>query len=239
MPVQDLAQYTAADHAVWNLLYQRQSLAIRESAYALFYPNLGKLGLNPDAIPSFDQINKGLQALTGWTIYPVPGLIPNRAFFKLMAFQRFGATTWIRKMNEIEYLEEPDMFHDLFGHIPLLADNDIADYLYRLALIAERHADDEEAIELIARLYWYTIEFGLVKEGQEIRIYGAGILSSIGETHFCLLPAANRVPFDLQQILDTPYIKDKFQEQYFVLDNMDQLKEAVAELDELLRKRTE
>jgi phenylalanine-4-hydroxylase len=231
MSVQNLAQYTAADHAVWNLLYHRQSLAVRESAYAPFYPNLGKLGFSSDRIPDFGQINKNLLELTGWKIYAVPGLIPNRSFFELMSGRRFGATTWIRKMEEIEYLEEPDMFHDLFGHIPLLADPAVADFLHRLAMVAEKWPDDEEKIEAIARVYWYTIEFGLVKEGEKTRIYGAGILSSIGETHYCLSADANRVPFDLQRILLTPYIKDKYQEQYFVLDSMDQLQQAVTELD--------
>jgi phenylalanine-4-hydroxylase len=173
---------------------------------------------------------------TGWKIYAVPGLIPNGSFFKLMVYKRFGATTWIRKREQLDYLEEPDLFHDTFGHIPLLADPVIAQYLHALALIAERHVNQEEVIEQIARLYWYTIEFGLVQEDGEIRICGAGILSSIGETRFALSPAANRVPFDLEQIIATPYIKDHFQEQYFVLDSMEQLTDAVIELDQHLKE---
>lgn len=153
-----------------------------------------------------------------------------------MLFRRFGATTWIRKKSQLDYLEEPDMFHDIFGHVPLLADHRVANYLLGLARIADKYIDREEIIEKIARLYWYTIEFGLVKENNQVKIYGAGILSSIGETDYCLSDQATLVPFDLPTILQTPYIKDNFQAQYFVLEGMDQMAEAVAQLDIILQK---
>jgi phenylalanine-4-hydroxylase len=148
-----------------------------------------------------------------------------------MHHRQFGATTWIRKIEELDYLEEPDMFHDVFGHIPLLTDTIITDYLFRLAETTMLHIDDEHIIEAIARLYWYTVEFGLVKENGDIKIYGAGILSSIGETDYCLSDEATRVPFDLKEILQTPYIKDKYQEKYFVLESMEQLTEAGEKLE--------
>jgi phenylalanine-4-hydroxylase len=215
--------YTAADQEVWALLYDRQLLAVQQYAYAHFARGLEQLGLTANGILSFTTLNERLYPLTGWKVYAVPGLIPNQTFFKFMVHKRFGATTWIRKREQLDYLEEPDMFHDVFGHVPLLADPLIANFLAQLALIAGRHLDNEAVIEAIARLYWYTIEFGLVRENGEPKIYGAGILSSIGETKFVLSPAANRVPFDLEQVLAMPYIKDKFQEQYFVLDTMEQL----------------
>jgi phenylalanine-4-hydroxylase len=163
----------------------------------------------------------------------VPGLIPNRAFFEYMAFKRFGATTWLRKREQLDYLEEPDMFHDVFGHVPLLTDPLITDFLVGLALIAQRHLDDEAVIEAIARVYWYTVEFGLVREYGETKIYGAGILSSVGETRFALSPAANRTPFELERVLASPYIKDKYQELYFVLDSMEQLNNIITQLNQV------
>jgi len=232
---QEQAPYTAADSQVWSALYTRQFQAIASHAYRHFGTGILQLGLSADQIPELTRLNERLLALTGWKIYAVPGLIPNRSFFKLMVFRRFGATTWLRTKEQLDYLQEPDLFHDIFGHIPLLADPIIADYLVGLARIAERYIDQEEVVEQIARLYWYTIEFGLVQEGKDTRIYGAGILSSIGETAFALSPAANRQPFDLEQILETPYSKDKFQEVYFVLDSMEQLIGIPAALDRHLR----
>lgn len=181
---QEHATYTTGDRQVWSILYMRQLRAIEKYAYRNFGKGLEQLGFTAESVPVFSGINQRLEALTGWKVYAVPGLIPNRSFFKLMAFKRFGATVWLRKMEQLDYLEEPDMFHDVFGHIPLLADPLVADFLVGLARIAERHIDQEEVIEWIARLYWYTIEFGLVQEGSETKIYGAGILSSIGETAF-------------------------------------------------------
>ena len=229
---QQPVSYTAADHQVWSLLYTRQLNAIRQYAYKNFETGLSQLNFTADRIPDLGETNRLLEALTGWKIYAVPGLIPNHTFFKLMVYKRFGATTWIRKMEELDYLEEPDMFHDVFGHVPLLTDPAITGFLLGLAHIAERYLDQEAIIEAIARLYWYTIEFGLVQEGEEIKIYGAGILSSIGETKFALSEEADRRPFNLEEVLQTPYIKDKFQEQYFVLNFLGQLKEILKDLDQ-------
>lgn len=229
--------YTVKDLEVWSALYNRQMNVAANTAYRHFASQLKKLGFTADAIPDFKKTNELLEKLTGWTIYAVPGLIPNSVFFRFMIFKRFGATTWLRKKEQLDYLEEPDMFHDVFGHVPLLADPMIANYLHGLARIAERHLANEEAVECISRLYWYTIEFGMVKEGWLTKIYGAGILSSIGETQFVLSPKANRVPFDLYQILQTPYIKDKFQEQYFVLESLGQFKRIIIELDHFMRRK--
>jgi phenylalanine-4-hydroxylase len=225
--------YTDADREVWAILYDRQLAAVQAFAYAHFAKGLQLLGLATTSILNFDVLNKRLYPLTGWKIYAVPGLIPNRAFFEFMAYKRFGATTWIRKREQLDYLEEPDMFHDVFGHVPLLTDPRIADFLVGLALVAQRHLDDEAVIEAISRVYWYTIEFGLVRENGVVKIYGAGILSSVGETKFALSPAANRAPFELEKVLASPYIKDTFQERYFVLDSMEQLNALLMELNKV------
>jgi phenylalanine-4-hydroxylase len=222
---------TPGDELVWEKLYLRQIKTIDKVAYASFKKGLQLLDFDALYIPSFDQINERLQKLTGWTIYPVPGLIDNRYFFEQMLERKFGSTQWLREMSQLDYLEEPDMFHDVFGHIPLLTDSLITDFLHGLARIAGQHLGDENIIEQIARLYWYTIEFGLVQEGTKIKIYGAGILSSISETSYCLSLQAKRIPFQLETVLDTPYIKDKFQEQYFVLYSMNQLKNILMDLE--------
>jgi phenylalanine-4-hydroxylase len=223
--------YTATDHHTWSILYKRQIEKIKTVAYRNFDKGLEELCFNDHSIPEFTSVNKRLKLLTGWQIYAVPGLIDNAFFFQQMSTKQFGATTWIRKPEQLDYLEEPDMFHDVFGHIPLLTDPLICKFLYGLARIAVANIDDEGVIESLARLYWYTIEFGLVKEDDELKIYGAGILSSIGETDYCLSDEVKRVSFNLETILATPYIKDKYQEQYFVLDSMEELQNALKELE--------
>jgi phenylalanine-4-hydroxylase len=223
--------WTPGDELVWEKLYRRQMKTIDLVSYASFKKGLQLLEFDPHYIPSFDEINEKLLKLTGWTIYPAPGLIDNRYFFEQMLERKFGSTQWLRTMSQLDYLEEPDMFHDVFGHIPLLTDPDITFFLEGLARIAGQHLGEEEVIERIARLYWYTIEFGLVQEGAKCKIYGAGILSSIGETAFCLSDEANRKSFHLETVLNTPYIKDKFQEQYFVLYSMSQLKNILMDLE--------
>jgi phenylalanine-4-hydroxylase len=233
---QQYGQYTPVDHSVWSILYKRQFEIIKHVSYPHFIKGLHELGFNEFEIPDFAALNNRLEELSGWKIYAVPGLIEARQFFKLMVFKRFGATTWIRKMEELDYLEEPDMFHDVFGHIPLLTDPVICDYLHKMAMIAEGYIDDEKIIEKISRLYWFTVEFGLVKEKNSIKIYGAGILSSPGETEYCLSKKAARIEFDLEKVINTPYKIDNFQEQYFVIDSMDELHEIILQLDKMLRK---
>jgi phenylalanine-4-hydroxylase len=231
---QEYEQYTPQDHEVWRILYNRQIAAVHRHAYAHFATGLKQLHFGPGQIPDFREINRHLEPLTGWQVDAVPGLIPGREFFQLMQSKHFVASTWIRKMEQLDYLEEPDMFHDTFGHIPLLADPVICDYLSALAKIAEPYLDNEAVIEAIGRLYWFTVEFGLVKEDGDLRIYGAGILSSVAETTYCLSDKATRFPFDLEKVLATPYPLDHFQEQYFVIDSMDHLLEIPSKLEQWL-----
>jgi phenylalanine-4-hydroxylase len=224
---QDYQHYTAEQHAVWSVLYKRQLAAVERFAATTFLEGLRQLGFNAAAIPDFALLNKRLQPLTGWQVYAVPGLIDNKFFFEQLFERRFGATVWIRNREQLDYLEEPDMFHDVFGHVPLLTSAAICAYLQGLAGIASVHIDNPVIIEAIARLYWYTIEFGLIEQQGELKIYGSGILSSIGETAFAMSPESKKVPFDIETILDTPYIKDKFQEKYFVIESMDTLANAI------------
>lgn len=234
MHTQQYHKYTPTHQATWLLLYDRQLAAVKQFAYSGFLQGLKKLDFSRHAIPNFDAVNFRLYPLTGWKIYAVPGLIENDFFFEQMYVKKFGATTWIRTPEQIDYLEEPDMFHDVFGHIPLLADPAIANYLFALASIANKYITNEEVIEMIARLYWYTIEFGLVKENDKLKIYGAGILSSIAETQFCFSKKATLKPFDLEKIITTPYIKDSFQQQYFVLKSFNDLEKGIEKLEKYL-----
>jgi phenylalanine-4-hydroxylase len=227
-------QYKDSDHKIWSILYSRLSQTVKKIACRQFILGLEELAFSEKNVPEFTAINKRLMELTGWQIYAVPGLLPDSDFFEGMFHKEFGATTRMRKMKEPDYLEEPDLFHDVFGHIPLLTDPFIAQYLQQLAKLAVKYITNEQAIEAVARLYWYTIEFGLVKEDNEVKIYGARILSSVGETNYCLSPNASRVSFNLEEVIQTSYIKDEFQEKYFVLESFEQLSKAVKQFDKHL-----
>jgi len=228
--------YTATDHHTWSVLYNRQLDSVKKFAYRQFLTGINQLDFMPNAIPDFEAVNQRLEKITGWNIYPVPGLIDNQFFFEQLYLKRFGATTWIRKPEQIDYLEEPDMFHDVFGHVPLLTDAAICEYLEGLAGIVNYYGENDEVTEAISRLYWYTIEFGLIREENTLKIYGAGILSSIAETSYCFSGKPTLEPFDVEKIIATPYIKDNFQEQYFILDSFDQLRQSVPLLQEYLQR---
>lgn len=224
---QDWAQYSAADHDTYRRLYTRQLQQLPGLACDEFIAAVQQLGA-PERIPHFDAISERLMQATGWQIVGVPGLIPEEAFFALLAERRFPVTDWIRKPEEFDYVVEPDIFHDLFGHVPLLFDPVFADYMQaygRGGLKASRL----DACELLARLYWYTVEFGLIATPQGLRAYGAGILSSAGELrHSVLSPAPQRVGFDLQRLMRSRYKIDSFQATYFVIDSFQQLFDATA-----------
>jgi phenylalanine-4-hydroxylase len=186
-------------------------------------------------IPRFEEVNKLLRAHTGWELSVVAGLIPDKDFFELLSNRKFPASTWLRKLNQLDYLEEPDMFHDVYGHVPLLTNQHVVDYLEELSRIALKHIHNPWAIELLSRIYWFTIEFGLIRENGKLLIYGAGILSSKGETSYSLHdPKPKRISFDVKTILETPYEKDEFQKEYFVLDSFAQLPASIKELEQVL-----
>jgi phenylalanine-4-hydroxylase len=174
-------------------------------------------------IPRFDLISRRLQAKTGWEIVAVPGLIPDDAFFTHLANRRFPVTVWLRKPEEFDYIVEPDVFHDFFGHVPLLFDKVYADHLHEYGKGGLK-AMRLDAVKWLARLYWYTIEFGLMKTPDGVRAYGAGLLSSGGELAYCVdSPKPRRLPLELERIMRTEYLIDRYQETYFVIDSFDQL----------------
>jgi phenylalanine-4-hydroxylase len=232
MMTQEYDKYTVEDFEVWRILFERQIEQLPGMATDEYLEGIRRVGFTADRIPEFGEVSKALSAITGWRLHVVPGLIPNREFFELMKNRNFCATTWLRKKNQLDYLEEPDMFHDVFGHVPLLTNQSLCNFLEDLSRIALKYIDYELAIELVSRIYWYTVEFGLIREHGQLHIYGAGILSSKGETHYSLhsdLP--KRIPYDVKKIIDTPYIKDKYQEQYFVIDSYEQLYQSVDEIE--------
>ena len=217
--------YTPQEHAVWKTLFERQSKLLPGRACDEFVRGMQDLPIGPDQIPNFEQLSETLSQRTGWQIVAVPGLVPDDVFFEHLAHRRFPAGHFIRKPHELDYLEEPDVFHDVFGHVPMLMNPAIADYIQAYGeggLRAKRLG----VLEKLARVYWYTVEFGLVKQPDGLGVYGAGIASSATETVFSVEDdSPNRVAFDLERVMRTNYRIDDFQESYFVLDNLNDLLE--------------
>lgn len=237
---QQYDKYTEEDFAVWRILFERQYALIGDKICHEYRQGLETVGFHAEAIPRIDHLNEILRDTTGWRAVVVPGILPDREFFQLMARREFPATTWLRRMDQLDYLEEPDMFHDVFGHIPLLTHPDYTGFLEGLGHIALRYIDDPETIERITRLYWYTIEFGWIRDEGFPRIFGAGIVSSVGESQYCLQQQEPpyKHPFDLNQILQSSFRKDIFQEQYFIAEGYEQLMACLPELQRCLAERT-
>ena len=226
--------YTKEDFEVWKILFDRQIDQFPTHASQAYLHGLKIANFETGIIPDFKETNQILQETTGWQLAVVPGIVPDYTFFELMANRRFPATTWLRKMKELDYLEEPDMFHDVFAHVPLLTNQHFVDFLEELSKIGLEYVGNSYAIELLSRVYWFTVEFGLIKEPEGLRIYGAGILSSAGETKFSLSEEPPKHAFNVEQMLDTPYRKDVFQSEYFVISSYEQLYNSIPEIKELL-----
>ena len=215
--------YSADDHATWSTLYQRQRELLVGRACQEFLDAQDEMGMSEHMIPRFDQLNEVLGAATGWTLVGVEGLLPELDFFDHLANRRFPCTWWMRRPEQMDYLQEPDCFHDVFGHVPLLINPVFADYMQAYGeggLKAERL----QVLPMLARLYWYTVEFGLIQTADGLRIYGAGIVSSKAESLYSLdSDAPHRVGFDLRRILRTEYKIDDVQKTYFVIRDFAQL----------------
>ncbi|CTP85503.1 Phenylalanine-4-hydroxylase [Xanthomonas translucens pv. poae] len=223
-------RYSADDHATWGTLYQRQRELLVGRACDEFLQAQEAMGMRPQAIPRFDQLNEVLGATTGWTLVGVEGLLPELDFFDHLANRRFPVTWWIRRPEQIDYIAEPDLFHDLFGHVPLLMNPLFADYMQAYGRGGVKaHGIGPDALQNLTRLYWYTVEFGLIASADGLRIFGAGIVSSKGESLYALESAApNRIGFDLARLMRTRYRIDSYQKTYFVIDSFEQLMQATA-----------
>ncbi len=220
---QNWAGYTAAEHALYRRLFERQAKLVPRYACPEWIDAIARLESAARGIPRFDQVSRQLRAATGWEIVAVPGLIPDDAFFTHLANRRFPVTVWLRRPDEFDYIVEPDVFHDFFGHVPLLFDRVYADHLYEYGKGGLK-AMRLDAVKMLARLYWFTIEFGLVRTAGGIRAYGAGLLSSGGELAYCIDdPGPRRLPFELERIMRTEYQIDRYQDSYFVIDSFEHL----------------
>ena len=220
---QDWAAYTAQDHAMWDRLFARQTQMLAGRAVPEFLEGLDILRMTRPGIPDFAELSDRLMQRTGWQVVAVPGLVPDRLFFEHLANRRFVAGRFIRQPEQIDYLEEPDVFHDVFGHVPLLANPVFADYMQAYGEGGLR-AHALGSIERLARLYWYTVEFGLIRQDDGLKLYGAGIVSSHGESEFALDdPSPNRLGFDLKRLMRTRYRIDDYQQSYFVIDSFEDL----------------
>ncbi|MFC5461316.1 phenylalanine 4-monooxygenase [Massilia niabensis] len=216
-------RYTAQEHLVWKTLYERQASMLAGRACDAFLAGMRALSIGSSGIPDFRRLSELLIRQTGWQVVAVPGLVPDEVFFEHLAKRQFPAGQFIRKPEQLDYLQEPDVFHDVFGHVPLLTNPVIADYLQAYG-VAALQAKERGVLALLARVYWYTIEFGLVEQKDGLRLYGAGIVSSYAESLFALDSASpNRIRFRLPRVMQTDYRIDDFQETYFVIRDLDEL----------------
>ncbi len=222
---QGWAAYTPAQHAVWRTLFERQTRVLPGLACDAYVEGMRKLPMSADRIPDFEELSETLMKATGWQVVAVPGLVPDDVFFDHLANRHFPSGNFIRGAHELDYLEEPDVFHDVFGHVPMLMHPVMADFIQAYGQGGLRAQKLGKLTEL-ARVYWYTVEFGLVRQSDGLRIYGAGIASSFSESRFSVLSdSPNRIRFELERVMRTNYRIDDFQEVYFVLDSLDDLLE--------------
>jgi phenylalanine-4-hydroxylase len=224
-------RYTADEHAMWDRLFERQAKTLPGRAAPEYLAGLDVLRMSKPGIPDFEELSERLMKATGWQVVAVPGLIPDDIFFDHLANRRFVAGNFIRTPDQLDYLKEPDVFHDVFGHVPLLANPVFADFMQCYGAGGQRAAG-LGVIEKLSRLYWYTVEFGLIRSGDGLKIYGAGIVSSSGESHFALEDASpNRLGFDLKRLMRTDYRIDDYQQSYFVIDSFEDLLRQTIETD--------
>jgi phenylalanine-4-hydroxylase len=225
------SDYTPREHATWDLLYARQAKQLPQLVVPSFIQGLETLGMDTPGIPDFEALSQRLGKLTGWRVVCVPGLVPEETFFEHLANRRFVAGRFIRSADQLDYLQEPDVFHDVFGHVPLLANPDYADYMQAYGKGGLR-AMGFNQIDRLAHLYWYTVEFGLIRDGNQLRLFGAGIVSSHGESHYALYDHRPlRIGFDLRRVLRTAYEIDAFQKNYFVIDSFEDLLHKTVDVD--------
>lgn len=228
---QNWEAFSADEHAMWDRLFARQTAMLPGRAADAFMRGIDVLKLSRPGIPDYRELNARLMAATGWQIVAVPGLVPDEVFFDHLANRRFPAGNFIRTPEQLDYLQEPDVFHDVFGHVPMLADPVFANYMVAYGQGGLRSLGFG-ALDHLARLYWYTVEFGLIQQPDGLRIYGAGIVSSYAESIFALEdPSPNRIAFDLLRVMRSHYRIDDFQQNYFVVSSMEQLLKVTVETD--------
>jgi len=227
---QNYARYSAEDHDVWRVLYERRVATLRDTGSEVFLEGIDRIGLSPTRVPDLAEVNRRLAPATGWNAVGVRGFIPAADFFHSLSQRRFPTTLAVRPRAHLDYLPEPDVFHDVFGHVPLHSHPVFADFLQRFGALAAGARTEQETTEM-ARLFWFTVEFGLIRERGDVRIYGSGLISSHGDAANALGGRCDRRPFDLDAVLGQPFEIDHFQDVLFVVDSFDQLFDAVNEIE--------
>ncbi len=237
--IQQYNQYTAEQQWVWAKLFSRQQQNLLTKGTLLHNENVGSLVdvFNENEIPHLDKLSAKLYEMSGWQIHIVKGFIPATEFLNLLAQKKFAASTWLRSPSELDYLEEPDMFHDVFGHLPILCNKEYAHFVNSVGKLGEKYQANENCINLIERFYWYTIEFGLIKEAGETKILGAGIISSYGETNRIFEDGTIQIkPFNINEILYLPFDKTSLQPVYYLAASYEQLYYSLSDLNNILEK---
>ncbi len=234
-PVEQIySNYTAEDFNVWKTLYERQMTLLKPNVSEQYLTGLKNVGFQATVIPDFREVNEKLKTFTGWRLTVVPNISPQKEFFEFLSRKRFTATCWLRTMEQLDYIEEPDMFHDVFAHVPLLSNPAYCNFFEGISRLALQYDCHPHAVELLSRIYWYTIEFGLIKEKGQLKIYGAGIISSAGETRHCM----SGVPvfsYNVKDVFESSFRTDAMQEKYFAIDSFEQLYKSLSEIAQLLK----
>jgi phenylalanine-4-hydroxylase len=230
------SNYTAQDFLVWETLFNRQMKTLEPVVSGEFLEALRKVKFSPEKIPDFRELNALLKPLTGWQLKVVPNISPQKEFFEFLSQKKFTSTCWLRSMEQLDYLEEPDMFHDVFAHVPLLSNPDYVYFFKGISDIALKFPGHAKVIELLGKIYWFTIEFGLIREKNELKIYGAGIISSAGETKNALGNSFGKIDFDVSTIFNTEFRTDLLQDTYFIIDSFAQLCDSLPEIEAMLGK---
>ncbi len=234
---QDYAAYTDEQHGVWAELLRRVLPQVERHAAREYLEGFQIIGLQPDRLPNLKMVSARLEPRTGWNSTPVSGFLPAPAFFEMLAARRFPTTTWLRSRESLEYTPEPDIFHDVFGHVPMHSHRVFADFLQRYGSVCSA-IEDQDTLEKLGRLFWYTVEFGLIRQGNDIKIYGSGLISSHGE---CLNVIEGRCAvhhFTLDEVLNTPVKVDEFQKVLFAVNTFDQIYEAMHEAEQRVERGT-
>lgn len=236
-PTEQIYQhYTWEDFEVWKILFDRQMKNLEDHVSHDFLQALENVRFRPDRIPDFKEVNAILGRQTGWGLHTVPNISEQTEFFNLLSQKRFTATCWLRTKEQLDYLEEPDMFHDVFAHTPLLSNPAYCDFFKSMGDLAMKHIQNPAIVEKLGRLYWFTIEFGMIYENRNMKAYGAGIISSAGETKNALSNRVKKFDFDIDKLFNTNFRTDILQDKYFVIDSFDQLLAAVPKIEEAVQE---
>jgi phenylalanine-4-hydroxylase len=235
---QVMSNYTKQDHEVWSLLFDRQQNNLSEKGSKEYLVALNKMQdvLHKNSVPDFEKVNQWFKTSTQWQIEVVKGLIPVDDFFELLSQKKFCSSTWLRSIENLDYLEEPDMFHDVFGHVPLLSNEVFSEFVFKFGKIGHQYRHNQEVVLQLQRLYWFTIEFGLIKE-QDTKVYGAGIISSFGETNKIFENDCNIMPFDIEVVLEKTFRTDVMQNDYFMVDSLEELFNSLSIVEQKLSKQ--